>query len=155
MQVQNRGEINADCLPLPAYHRTVVTKGAGAFCENCTLTCIVHLNMHAGVMRTQGHPACQPSPILYSCTNTITCALLTMRRTDEDPGALGPGSHTPLISLGAAKRSTYRLFASPQPPGETRGPFLYADTSYLSQKSGLFLSVYVSVHRQGEAFHHP
>ncbi len=34
-------------------------------------------------------------------------------RSDEDAGHLGPGSYGPLISQGAAKRSTYRLFSSP------------------------------------------
>lgn len=38
-------------------------------------------------------------------------------RSDEDPAAHGPGTYQPLISLGAARRKTYRLFAAPQANG--------------------------------------
>ncbi len=42
---------------------------------------------------------------------------LGMQRSDEDAGALGPGSYGPLVSVGGAQRSTYRLFNSPGSPG--------------------------------------
>eukprot|EP00798_Chlamydomonas_sp_ICE-L_P010473 gene10473-8436_t len=60
-------------------------------------------------------------------------------RSDEDPGNLGPGSYGPLISQGAAKRSTYRLFssppASPSSRGSTQSPSV-AQAARLSMPSG-------------------
>eukprot|EP00195_Chlamydomonas_chlamydogama_P000219 CAMPEP_0202920702 /NCGR_PEP_ID=MMETSP1392-20130828/76996_1 /ASSEMBLY_ACC=CAM_ASM_000868 /TAXON_ID=225041 /ORGANISM="Chlamydomonas chlamydogama, Strain SAG 11-48b" /LENGTH=308 /DNA_ID=CAMNT_0049614211 /DNA_START=332 /DNA_END=1258 /DNA_ORIENTATION=+ len=42
---------------------------------------------------------------------------LSKQRSDEDPTGLGPGSYGPYLSLGAAKRSTYRMFGPVTPPG--------------------------------------
>ncbi|GAX72661.1 hypothetical protein CEUSTIGMA_g117.t1 [Chlamydomonas eustigma] len=42
-------------------------------------------------------------------------------RNDEDPGGNGPGSYGPFLSIGAAKRPTYRLFNDGQPGSSTYG----------------------------------